>query len=373
MLHVDIPTHGQMEQLLRARHPGSVSIYVRTTPVTTEVATSRIDLRNGVDEALAQLRDAEFDKRELARLEDLLREFVDDDDVWKLQAHSLAVFATPERIVSFRLANRLSRAVEVSDRFHVKPLFRAVTFPQTALVLALAIGSVRLVEVSPDLPAKRVRVPGLPRDAASAVRKASITDRSESRRIQGSEGQKVLMTRYARAVASAIEPFTVAAEVPLVLAATEPIASIYRSVDKSTHLVAPGIEGSPETMNDRQLARAVREVLDVLYAQELAEVRQLFTERRAAGFASVDVAQVAQAATMGAVDTLLVDIDQTIQGHVEETTGAVTLDSVGDAFDQGVADEIARRTYLAGGRVLAVRSTDIPDEAPLAAILRWAV
>jgi hypothetical protein len=30
--------------------------------------------------------------------------------------------------------------VEVSDRFHLKPLFRAVTFPNTCFVLALAEG-----------------------------------------------------------------------------------------------------------------------------------------------------------------------------------------------------------------------------------------
>ena len=42
--------------------------------------------------------------------------------------------------------------VEVSDRFHLKPLLRSVTFPQAALVLALAQGSVRVIEVAGDVP-----------------------------------------------------------------------------------------------------------------------------------------------------------------------------------------------------------------------------
>src|SRR5690348_12027734 len=126
MLHVDIPTHAQMEQLVRARRQGSVSIYVPTTPITPDAGASRIDFRNAVDEALTQLRDDGFDKRELADLEAHLRDLVDDDEFWRLQAHSLAVFATPEHIATFRLGNRLSRAVEVSDRFHTKGLFRAI-------------------------------------------------------------------------------------------------------------------------------------------------------------------------------------------------------------------------------------------------------
>src|SRR5262249_26032128 len=102
MLHVDVPTHAQMDQLVRARRAGSVSISVPTPPVTPEVGASRIDLRNAGDEAVAQLRDGGFDKRELAGLETHLRALVDDDEVWRLQAHSLAVFATPEHILTFR-------------------------------------------------------------------------------------------------------------------------------------------------------------------------------------------------------------------------------------------------------------------------------
>src|SRR5262245_60225772 len=294
MLHVDIPTHAQMDQLVRARRGGSVSLYVPATPVTTDVPATRIDLRNASDEAVAQLRADGFDKRELASLEAHLRGLVDDDDFRKLQAHSLAVFATPEHIATFRLANRLARAVEVSDRFHTKGLFRAITFPQTALVLALAIGSVRLVEIGPELPPETVRVPGLPKDAASAVRKASITDRTDS----GSEGQKVFMTQYARAVSRAIAPFVLATEVPLILAATEPISTIYRGVDASATLVPHGFEGSPEGRSDAQLSADARSVLDALYAGQLAEVRDVFATRRPQGRASTDIAGVARAATV---------------------------------------------------------------------------
>src|SRR5262245_30799936 len=99
MLHVDVPTHAQMDRLIRARRAGSVSIYVPTTPITPDVGASRIDLKNAGDEAVGQLRDDGFDKRELAALEAHLEELVEDDEFWKTQAHSLAVFATPERIV----------------------------------------------------------------------------------------------------------------------------------------------------------------------------------------------------------------------------------------------------------------------------------
>lgn len=372
MLHVDIPSHVQMERLLRDRRAGSVSIYVPTTPISAEVAANQIDLKNAIDEALGQLRDANFDKREFTALEERLADLLDDEE-WQFQAHTLAVFATPERAVTFRLGNKVARTVEVSDRFHVKPLFRVAAFPQVALVLALAAGSVRLIEVEPDLPAETVRVEALPKDAASAARKASIKDRSPSGRIQGSEGQKVRLTQYARAVARAVAPTVGAADVPLILAATQPLASIYRSVDASEHLAARGIDGSPEGRSDSEIGLLARDVLDAIYADRLAELRDLFEARRADGRGSSDVATVARAATIGGVDTLLVDMDETLPGIVDDLTGAIILGTPDDAHDYGVLDEIARRTFLNGGRVVAVRRSDVPDGAQLAAILRYAV
>lgn len=372
MLHVDIPSRAQMERLLRDRRAGSVSIYVPTTPISAEVSANRIDLKNAIDEALGQLQEANFDKRELAALEEQLADVLDDEE-WQFQAHTLAVFATPDRAVTFRLGNRVARTVEVSDRFHVKPLFRVAAFPQVALVLALAAGSVRLIEIEPDLPAEIVRVPGLPKDAPSAVGKASIKDRSQSGRIQGSEGQKVRLTQYARAVARAIAPIVAAADVPLILAATQPLASIYRSVDASEHLAARGIDGNPEALGDGEIGLLARGILDAIYADQLRELRDMFEARRADGRGSSDVATVARAATIGAIDTLLVDMDETLPGNVDEQTGAILIGTPDDATDYGVLDEIARRTFLNGGRVVAVRRSDIPEGAQLAAILRYAV
>jgi len=70
------------------------------------------------------------------------------------------------------LPHALQPLVVVSDRFHVKPLLRSVSFPQSCYVLALTQQSVRVVEVSPDLPSTAIHVEGLPKDAGRAVQGA---------------------------------------------------------------------------------------------------------------------------------------------------------------------------------------------------------
>jgi stalled ribosome rescue protein Dom34 len=80
-----------------------------------------------------------------------------------------------------------------------------------------------------------------------------------------------------------------------------------------------------ETVSDAELAASARTVLDDHYAAELRQVQELHRERSAQGRALSDVAEVAHAATFGAVETLIVDIDAAVPGEVEEQTGAVTL------------------------------------------------
>ena len=129
----------------------------------------RIERKTLLKSAVQQLQDAETPKRGIQPIEETVAEIVGDDRFWAHQANSLVLFLTPQGVTTIRLPNRLQSQVNVSDRFHIKPLMRAVTFPQNACALALSRGDVRLVEVSSDLPPRRMPVPALPVDMADAL------------------------------------------------------------------------------------------------------------------------------------------------------------------------------------------------------------
>jgi hypothetical protein len=307
-VHTDIPTHGDLERLLSARGGPCVSIYLPTTP-EERGERDRLEFRRLSEEALERLAEAPLERGALNDLRDVLDDLADDEAFWARQAHSLAVFATPAGAQAFQVANRLSPMALVGDRFHVKPLLRSATFPQAAFVLALSQNAVRVVEVSPDAPPTELDVPGMPTDAASAVGKASLGDRSPIRRIQGADGQKLRLRQYARRVEEALRPTLAGLDLPLIIAAAEPLDSIFRSVTTYPHLAPVGIPGNPDAKSDAS-----------------------------------------------------------VPGSVDEDDGAVSLAEVDVAGNYGVVDEIARRVLLARGRVLAVRREDVPGGGPVAAI-----
>ena len=371
-LHTDLPTRTQIDRLIESRHAASVSIYLSTSP-TSNGDAERIELKNLATEAKRQLELAGADRADIAALGEAIHELSDDDAFWHHQARSLAIFVTPETLTTFRLPNNLTDLVEVSDRFHLKPLLRAVTFPNVGFVLALAQGSVRLIEVVPDIGPVEVSVPGLPADIAAAAGKSSIKDRGHTGRLHGSEGQKVQMRQYSRQIDQALRPVLNANRLPLILAAAEPLESIYRAANTYPHLAPTTIGGNPETTSDMDLVAKARVVLDEVYAAELKTIHDLYGQRASESRASGDIVDVARAATFGAVDTVLVDIDEVVHGVVDEASGAVTLMDEADAVGYGVVDEIARRVWLSGGRVLAVRRGDIPGGGSVAAILRYPI
>lgn len=97
---------------------------------------------------------------------------------------------------------------------------------------------------------------------------------------------------------------------PLVLAAVKSLGAIY-PVNTYPHLVSAGLEGSPERRSDAELA---------------------------------------QATTFEAVQSLLVDMDRVIDAQINETDGRIDEAGAPGVGSYGVLDEIARRVLLSGVR-----------------------
>lgn len=370
-LHLSLPDDHQITELLEHRRPGSISIYLSTDPAG-DGQKERIELGNLRDQALAQLAELDLPRGEVGQVEDLFAELVDDEHFWAHQARSLVVFVNPDHLTTFQLPNQLTSMVKVSDRWHVKPLLRALTFPQAGYVLAISQNATRVLAVLPDGPAEEIKVPDLPRDAVDAVAVSSISGRSHYGRVAGGEGRKMRLGQFARAVDEALRPLLHGGDTPLILAAPRPMDDIYRAWNTYPHLAAGQIDGNVEDVSAHDLAIKAREVIDSVNAEKLAKLQEVFSERTGQRRSLTDTADVARAATYGQVATLFVDIDAIVPGSIDDA-GAVTFaDNAADADAYGVLDEIARRVWIAGGQIVAVRREDVPGGGEAAAILRWA-
>jgi hypothetical protein len=391
MLHIDVPTPAEFQSLAAVKHDVCVSLYVPTEPLRVCQHQNRLALENLAGEAMQQLKEAAVEKRRLAAIEEQLRRLArpdehdpDEDKIrklqsrkrdplkefWKYQGHGLAVLATPQTMHLYRMPYRPRPLAEVADRFHLTPLLRVLVSPHEIYVLALSEHNVRLVRAFVNMPPLRIHVPELPRDAEQVARRASIRERNEKGRLRGSEGIKVLLHKFVRRVDHALERVLAGQSTPLVLAADEPLASMFRSISRYPGLMAEIIPGNPNQMSDAQLEDAALPLLDRRYRSELEAVIARYDELKPRR-ATTDVSYSAHAATAGAIEQLLVDLDATVPGLVSDIDGSVTYAASDDAEAYSVVDEIARRAVSTGARVLSARRDELPEGAPVVAILRY--
>jgi hypothetical protein len=391
MLHIDIPTLAEFKVLAQIKGEACVSLYLPTSPVVEHVRANRNEFKDLAKEALAQLREAGADKNKIAIFEERFDHIagpehnVQDEDkirklqrakpdpideFWHYQANGLAVLATPGMMRMFRLPKSPKPLAEVADRFHLTPLIRVMTSPHDVFVLALAEESVRLIHAFANFPPMRMQISDLPRNAERATRRPSIHVRAPRRRLQNLEGEKVLLHQYVRKVEQAVHKALAGLNTPLVLAAAEPIATIFRSFNTYPRLADEVIEGNPDPITDAELEDAAIPVLDRLYSRELKAVIALYEELKPRR-ATTDISYAAHAATAGAIDQLLVDLDAVVPGLVSDIDGSVIYSASDDAETYSVVDEVARRALSTGARVLGARREELPDRAPLAAILRY--
>ena len=369
MLYVNIPTRDEVLHLAEVRADACISLYLKTSPLPQEREASRIELDNMVRDAILSLQDKGFDKRRLGELMDEIAEVIEADDFWNFHARSLVILATPDHISTYRLANDVSSRLEVGDRFYLKPLFRALTFPHNAYVLALSENAVRVVEFFADAPPEEIQLADMPKDALSAVGKSTLTSSLSSLTHEsGSRGHKMRLARYARKVDQALRPLLLQSGSPLILVCTEPLVSLYRSVASVPTLVDETVFTSPDRLSVGELVALARPVLDTHYAAELGTVKALFEERAGQNRVVTDIADAARAATYGMVSLLLVDFTTTVTGTIDEG-GALTLSDAPGSY--GVIDEIVKRSLACGAKILAVREGDMVGTTGVAAILRY--
>ncbi len=391
MLHIDIPTLAEFKALAQVKGETCISLYLPTSPLGESAQLNRTAFKDIAKEALSQLREAGTDKKKIADFEERFEHLagpehdVQDEDkirklqrakpdpideFWHYQANGLAVLATSGMMRTFRLPDRPKPLAEVADRLHLTPLIRAMTSPHDIFVLALAEESVRLVHAFVNFPPERLQVPDLPSNAEEATRRPSFHVRAPRRRLQNLEGEKVLLQQYVRKVEHAISSVLAERNAPLVLAAEEPLASMFRSVNTYPRLADEMIEGNPGLRTDGELEDAAIPILDRLYSRELKAVIARYDELKPRR-ATTDVSYAAHAATAGAVEQLLVDLDAIVPGLVSDIDGSVTYSASDDAETYSVVDEVARRALYTGARVMGARKEELPDRAPLTAILRY--
>ena len=132
-----------LDELLACEARPAVSIYLPTHKAGREIRQDSIRLRNLLSEAAERLR---ADRRgpEADALIEPARRLLDDEEFWRHQDHSLAIFIAPGFDRVHRLPIEVAEEVAIGRHFCVRPLLPIIDPTGWFWLLAITAGRTRL-------------------------------------------------------------------------------------------------------------------------------------------------------------------------------------------------------------------------------------
>lgn len=358
----ELPTVDDFARL-GSRTDHAISIYVQTSPSPEERAVSQAVAKSSFDDAVSRLKERGAHRAVIENLRGQWSQIAEDHDLWGRLSSSLALFIAPEFTEVYVLPNRLENQHQVADYFDIGQLLRAVTFPHEAYAVTLSANGWQLWHATASRRVAPVALIGdHPADAAEATHRDSVQGRQHTSKLVGDEGKKRLLDRYAQRVAEAVEYELTHGgaprDVPVFVFAADPLLSQFE--DHFSRSVMR-IRGAADELGADVVDGEIRRGLDDGHVANVTARLEKIGDDVSAGLVATDLAEIARAATLGAVAELVFDFTVDVYGLVDDATGEVQrapegeqhLDDGTPAYD--LLSRIALTVLHRGGDVVAVR------------------
>jgi hypothetical protein len=377
----------ELRHLVETRDEPSVSIFMPTHRVGTEVQQDPIRLKNLLNEAEESLVVSGLRAPQAQELLGPARDLLDDDIFWQHQSDGLAVFLSSKLFRLYRLPFDFEELLVVTDRFHVKPLLPLLSGDGRFYVLALSQNQIRLLQGT-RYSVSEIDLEGVPESLAEALRyddpEKQLQFHTQTGGREGgrqavfhghgvvTEDDKQEILRFFHQIDRGIQDLLRDDEIPLVLAGVEYLLPLYQEANTYPHLMDRGVTGNPETLSPEELHQQAWQIVHPQFEQAQKEAIAQYKDLSDTERASKDIREIVPAAYYAKVDALFVAVGLQQWGTFDPQTNTIHLHREAEPGDEDLLDAAAIQTLLNGGTVYAMEPEQMPDDVPLAAVFRYA-
>lgn len=371
------------DDLLLKNEESSISLYQPTHRHGPENQQDLIRFKN----LIKKIEKSLSEKHDTPTIEKRMKPFYDfenDREFWQHAGEGLAMFASADECIVYRLQRPVDELAVVADSFHIKPLIRVFQSADRYHLLGLdqqefslfegtryGIEQVELDEdisstitdaLGEDYAEKKVSVGGSgPRGAAmfhGSGSKKDVIEKTTEKFFRIVD--KEVLDHYSRPM-----------ELPVYLVALNEYHSTFQNLSHNPYLQKKGIKTDYTSMNLKELQSAAWEVLEPIYIEKTHALVDRFETKRAQDEGSDDIAQVARAATEGRISHVLIESDRLYPGKINLTTGELEDASIDHPEIDDVLDDIAELVFKQKGEVVVIPKERMPSDTGVAAIYRY--
>ena len=249
---------------------------------------------------------------------------------WISEARGLGLFFTKDGMQAFQIPFEVPELTVLGERMHIRPLL-PLLHQEGCFVLTIHEKEARLLHVKGNQ-ATEYKVPEMPANLEEALgpehyikerqlhsvgpagRFGAVSHGSGDR----AADQKDRDLRYCQAVDRAILNHFHSMDTPIILAASEPIKSIYRNASHYQHLTEETIDGCHARTSDADIAAAATQILEKHESDWLAKSLDAFGDAEANGKGMRRIEEILRAAGEGRVGELYLDREAFLWGAVAD-------------------------------------------------------
>ncbi len=375
----------ELQSLFNFSNKLCVSIYMPVEKAGTETRQNPIRFKNLLAEAESKLIDAGLSTPEAEEFLQAAKALIDNYDFWQHQEAGLACFISKNEMHYYCLPHNFSQLVEVSNRFHLKPLLPLITGDNKFYLLALSQNKIRLFQGN----SYSIQELDLPEDVPASLSEALRYDdpekqlqyhtvKSEGSSIYHAQGvgntdNKNEILRYFQQVDRGLKSFLHEEQVPLILVGVEYLLPIYQEANSYPHLYSEGVTGNPENVSPKELHQQAWQVIKPHFQTAKQEAISQYKELLATNQSSSDIKQIVPAAYHGQIDTLFITQDLQHWGNFDPESHSIQLANNSSKENFDLLDFAAIHTFLQGGMVYLMPTEKMPHGNSIAAIFRYPV
>lgn len=368
---------GQMEE-----QAGGVrlSLFLPLSPGTSRSTKTRIRAKTLLAHTERALRSDGLAPIEVDGVLSGVRDAVDAARPQRYTDLGVVVFADNQAVRVYRFPSRFPELAVIGDKFLVTPLLPMITRPGNFHLLALTQQEICLYKGTP-LGLDEVNLDGVDLAAWTSMpprrdpqTHAFLADRGGNgtgtiyHGVEESDERKTRVLQHFRGAGRALLPVIVGGQAPLVLAGVRHLQALYRTVNSYPHLLEWGIDGSPDGLTLEELHRQAWSVVEPTVHDSHRPTVHRYHELRGTGWTVGTPEQVHAAATMGQVDTLLVNEDACRLPPALDGDPVLRLHP--ESTNQRLNDAVVA-AQTRGGAVVVVPADAMPEASEMAAILRY--
>lgn len=299
-------------------------------------------------------------------------ELLDDVEFWNNHSEGLAVFISDQFLKTFKLPVTVKEEIHVNSSFLLTPLLPIMTNKTEFYLLLLSKHDAKLYK-GDAYGMQRKDVMGLPNGMDDVLNlEENDQGNGNSNHGHGLESEKEHISQYLKEVDQTLMKEVLStSHCPLIVAAVEYIAAMYKQVSHYKNIAEESIIGNYEHEDRKVLFQKATEKLEPYFKERVNKALLNYYNNSATDLTSSIPADVIPASHYKQVSELFAVKNEHIWGNFDEVNNQLILHDKEQQGDECLLNKAVIKTIQNGGEVYLIDKEKMPADSKIAAFMRF--